>query len=288
MKLIDLVQRSTAWHEWRSEGLGASAAATIMGSSPWETPIQLWKRMMGLEDPIATTPAMQRGIDYEDEAREAFEKEHGKLAPPCCVESSFHSIIRASLDGMTDDGDIVEIKVPGASSFAKIRENGIPENYQAQMQCQMYAAEASRGWFVAYNPETTELYTTLLLRDDAFIEKMVSAMLEFWRMVQDGMPPALTERDYVQITVPIALENEKIWRTAKCDLKLAEHREEVARKYLLESIPQATNCIVGMTQIAAVSRDLYDYKQAALDSGIDLEKYRKKTTYQRFSIKNDH
>ena len=67
MKLIDLVQRSTAWHEWRSEGLGASAAATIMGSSPWETPIQLWKRMMGLEDPIATTPAMQRGIDYEDE-----------------------------------------------------------------------------------------------------------------------------------------------------------------------------------------------------------------------------
>src|SRR3989304_2716433 len=78
MKLIDLVQRSTAWHEWRSEGLGASAAATIMGSSPWETPIQLWKRMMGLEDPIATTAAMQRGIDYEDEARESLDSDAGE------------------------------------------------------------------------------------------------------------------------------------------------------------------------------------------------------------------
>ena len=42
MKVIDLSQRTPAWHQWRIAGVTASEAPIIMGRSPYKTPWRLW------------------------------------------------------------------------------------------------------------------------------------------------------------------------------------------------------------------------------------------------------
>lgn len=47
MKVIDLVQRSLEWHQWRKSGVTASESPILMGS-PYKTPWRLWAEKRGL------------------------------------------------------------------------------------------------------------------------------------------------------------------------------------------------------------------------------------------------
>ena len=46
------------WLEHRKSGIGSSEVATILGLNPWETPYQLWRRKVGLDEPKTETFAM--------------------------------------------------------------------------------------------------------------------------------------------------------------------------------------------------------------------------------------
>ena len=47
MAIVDLVQRSDAWFEWRKTGITASMIPVIMGLSPYQTPYRLWAELVG-------------------------------------------------------------------------------------------------------------------------------------------------------------------------------------------------------------------------------------------------
>lgn len=54
------------WLEVRKNGIGSSEVATIVGLNPWETPYQLWRRKVGLDEPKAENFAMKAGHYLED------------------------------------------------------------------------------------------------------------------------------------------------------------------------------------------------------------------------------
>ncbi|MBK1699944.1 YqaJ viral recombinase family protein [Thiococcus pfennigii] len=202
MKIIDVTQRSAEWKAWRARGVTASEAAIVLGRSPYKTPWRLWAERTGLarEEDLSANPHVQRGVAQEDSARQAFEARHGTLLLPLCAESDAHPVLRASFDGIADDGAPVELKVPSARTFAEVaaQQTEAPafQLYWPQVQHQLFVAEAERGWLVFYGG-TDRLLEFPVARDAAFLDQeLVPRCLAFWEAIaQRQEPPRDPARD---------------------------------------------------------------------------------------------
>ena len=150
MNVVNLAQRSPEWHQWRKSGVTASDACILLGS-PYKTPWRLWseKRGLLLEADLSSNPHVRRGVRMEPIARQRYEERHGELLLPVCAESSEIPILRASFDGLTDEGRPVEIKAPSERGFKDAvrlgMESELYQRYYAQVQTQIYVAEADSG-----------------------------------------------------------------------------------------------------------------------------------------------
>nr|WP_305831162.1 YqaJ viral recombinase family protein [Photobacterium leiognathi] len=71
MAIVDLVQRTEAWFDWRKEGITASMIPVIMGLSAYQTPYQLWAEFVGLKEPddLSGNYHVQRGVEQEPESK---------------------------------------------------------------------------------------------------------------------------------------------------------------------------------------------------------------------------
>ncbi|MFZ0790595.1 MAG: YqaJ viral recombinase family protein, partial [Chromatiaceae bacterium] len=202
MNTIDLIQRTPEWLAWRAQGISASDAATILGLSPYKTPWRLWAEKTGLLLPedLSGNFFVQRGNALEDAARQDFEERHNTFVLPLCGESDAHPIIRASFDGLDDDGRPVEIKVPSGKTYCEVLELGVESDayklYWPQVQAQLYVADAPQAWLVFF--QSPGVHTEFqVARDEAFIlERLVPGCLAFWERVAKKKEPARDpERD---------------------------------------------------------------------------------------------
>src|SRR5690606_258328 len=126
MKIIDLSQRDDLWKDWRRQGITASDAAILLGRSPYKTLWRLWAEKTGYatEEDLSGNPLVQQGIRNEDLARQAFEARHDDLLLPVCVESIKHPLMRASLDGLRENGEPVELKCPSKATWEQVCAKG--------------------------------------------------------------------------------------------------------------------------------------------------------------------
>lgn len=66
------------WLEARKAGIGASEVATVVGLNPYETPLELWRRKVGIDPPKEETAAMRRGHYCEDAVAQWWAHETGR------------------------------------------------------------------------------------------------------------------------------------------------------------------------------------------------------------------
>ena len=104
------------------------------------------------------SPAMQRGLDYEAEAKATYEAVKGIFCGPAAL--ILHPTIEffgATPDGFVDPHGLVEFKVPLLSTYIEwITAGVIPDEHVPQLTAQL--AVTRRQWvdFVAYCPEMAE------------------------------------------------------------------------------------------------------------------------------------
>lgn len=208
MKVIQIDQRTEAWHDWRgargefalSDGgprITATMACAIMGVSPYQTPYSLWLELTGRKAKQATNWAMQRGQNFEEPARLAYESCTSDLVEPLCIESSEHEFAAASLDGLSAFGDvIVEIKVPGAADIGLVRDHQqVPPKYVPQVQWQLLCAgpEVEALDFYVYSPELAQGWSVRVGHDLEYQSKLLQKAKEFRDCVIQDRPPAGVE-----------------------------------------------------------------------------------------------
>jgi len=155
-------QRTGRWLADRTGCLTASRIAIALERKKDLSPTKaaedlvkeiLAERMTGDAMSRYCTPEMQRGIDLEPAAREAYEVHTGNLVR--LVGFIPHPKIEwcgASPDGLVDDDGLVELKCPKTSTHLQYLINGTaPVEYQPQMLLQM--AVTRRSWcdFVSYD-----------------------------------------------------------------------------------------------------------------------------------------
>lgn len=299
MRAVNVVPRTPAWQAWRNQGVTATDACVLMGSSPETTLWQLWAEKVGLVQPpdLSRNPLVRQGIEKEPVARKLYEQQHGTLLLPVCGESDSHPVLRASLDGIDDAGATVEIKCPSKSVFLEAKEKRESSEayvrYYPQVQQQIYVAGASNGYLVLYYEN--ELLVLPIARNDAFIAELVPKALAFWDAIEKRIEPEKNPARDLYVPVGPALD---AW-TQAADIyrelegqrqvreeelsKISERQKELQEQLLSLMGKFAHGAAAGIRVTRYLQRGSVDYpkllENQAPQIGDDvIERYRRKSS----------
>lgn len=177
-------QDSPEWHEARTQGIGASEVAAILGLSPWQTPLGVWRTKMGVPSEIPEHLAYFGHALEEPIAGWLRDKkpEVGLVEAGFSARSVEWPWLTASPDRVRylDFNEIpIELKTSGAFGRDKWAD-GVPLFYEAQVQAQMAVLGAPFGWLaVLHGGNDPELYR--IARDDEFIQDhLIPKTRDFW------------------------------------------------------------------------------------------------------------
>lgn len=271
MKLLDLEQGSQTWLEARQQKITATDASIITGVNPWCNPYILWKRKLGLEPPQPITPAMERGMRMEDEARRAFEEYTNIKVKPVVVESADKSWMMASLDGLdASRKHQVEIKCPNPATHAMAKAKQVPKYYEAQIQHQL--AVTGLEWSYYFSYDGSEGAIVEVERDQAFIDEMIEKEEDFFRRLREFDPPPQSHLVVKTVEMQRAVDEYCVAQDMK---KKATDYEKKAREKLL-SISQGNSIQgFGLKLTHYVERGRVDYMAIPELQGVNLDMYRK-------------
>ena len=184
------VQGSPEWLDFRKSRIGASDSATILGVNPWKSSLMLYEeKVLGTE--FSKTPAMQRGNDLEDEARQAYQNEVGIFVFPDVFIHPKYDWMIASIDGYSEDvRRACELKCPGEKSFLKIQKSGTPIYYKVQMIHQMLVLRITKIDFFCYHPKLGTYYMPYHYEIDLGL-KVMRANKHFYQCMINKTPELL-------------------------------------------------------------------------------------------------
>lgn len=206
MIVHDVQQGSPEWLALRRGRITASSAARLLTptgklSSGMDDEVgRVVAELMELQDPEYTQPTewMQRGIDLEGEAADAF-----SLITDYEWESvGFVTNTAFDYAGCSPDRIVracdpqfapLEIKCPKPSTHLRwlADPSAVPQEYRAQLAMQMVLCAADQGWFMSYCPGLPPLIMPVPW--DEYTDSMEQALLEFARRV-DTMTAKLKEK----------------------------------------------------------------------------------------------
>lgn len=268
-----MLQQTPEWLEMRKTKVGASDAPVIMQVSPWTTPYQLWQQKLGLAENKSNF-AMQRGLEMESKARDAFEQMTGIMIQPKVKMHKDLDWMMASLDGIDiEEKHVVEIKCPGSEDHAIAQSGNIPDKYFPQVQHQMEVCGLEEAYYFSFTADSHVLVKSY--RDDKYIKKMLSKEKEFFECMQELTAPDLCERDYVNKT------NDRWIQKAEQLLKIREQQKslEVQEKEIQEDLILMAgnqNAMGGGIKLSkCLRKGAVQYGKIPELKQIDLEKYRK-------------
>jgi len=194
MIVHDVQQGGAAWLELRRGLVTASSASRLLTptgkvSSTMDDEVgRVVAEQMGLQDPeyIDTTGWMQRGIDLEAEAADAFSLITDYEAESVgFVTNDAFAYAGCSPDRLIIRREPLEIKCPKPSTHLRWLANDgfVPAEYRAQLAMQMVLCAAERGWFMSYCPGAAPII--IQVDWDAYTDAMGEALLDFSQRVEE-------------------------------------------------------------------------------------------------------
>jgi putative phage-type endonuclease len=269
---IEIQQRTPEWHAWRRKGIGSSDIAAVMGLNPFKTAKQVLKEKHSGKISNFVNEAMQRGIDFEDEAREAVSRKLGIKFEPACLENVKRPYMIASVDGWSGSQGI-EIKVPSKrENYMMVSlDSLVPDLYIPQCQHDMCVTGLPEWLYVAYDDKEKVFADVLVKRDDFMCEKIERACDEFHQMMVNYVPseeddyPFFEDTEGFEEQIREAEELSKIW----------SEKYEVLKDKAIAQVG-ARNAYLGNLRITKSTRaGAVDYKRIEALKGVDLNQYRK-------------
>lgn len=188
-QIVALVERTGAWWRWRQGGVGSSDAATILGEKPAKSTERLLLDKQQPPKRSGRSFTRAQGAALERAARAHYCLAIG-LVEPTCVQSIVRPWQRASLDGLSADGErVVEIKCgPTAYQRAAARQSP-PRHHYAQLQHILSVTGLPVIDYWCYCPPHPALRLEVR-RDDAYIKRLLAAEEVFWKRFAAAAPTA--------------------------------------------------------------------------------------------------
>lgn len=273
----NLEQRSQEWLDFRKDKITASMIPAIMNESKWETPLQIYHRILNGKE-VEVNHAMEDGNRIEKEALEWFNSNH--VSP--YDDSRLHfkdSVISfvenpdfmASLDGF--NGKIhCEIKRANKEDHALAKQKIMPLHYKGQFQWTLYLLGQDFGWYVSWMPGDPYAFQSIV--DWEYQEKMLISVNDFKRRLIDLDPPPATDSDVKIIDDPESIKEAEEYYDICEEIDCLNGRKEELKKSLLAK-HSVKNCRAAKVAINSTRRSWIDYESIPELQGVNLEKYRK-------------
>lgn len=275
-----------AWLEWRRNGVGGSDAPAIMKVSPWSTPYQKWEeKVYSLSQ--ADNSAKRFGRETEEASRREFESMMGVSVFPLNIENIQTPWVRASLDGIDLNGDIiVEIKKANKEDHIVASHGKVPDKYYPQCQ-HIIKATGSNGMFYFSSPaDGSKGVIVEVSRDSSYIEDKLFPMEEkFWNMVLNKIPPELLEKDMTDMEGNVNWEilASEILNIRSTKKTIEEREAEILES--LKSLSQGRSAKGhGIVLQKQICMGAIDYSRVPSLQGVDLSPYRKKS-FEKWPIR---
>ena len=198
------------WLAGRGRGIGASEAAAAIGMSPWQTPLDLWRLKIGMDQPkdLSGNTAVQTGVKWEPILLDLFRKTHDEYIvehyPYDILFQRERPWLFATLDGQIIDryGDgcgILEIKTAtptGKAGWEKWSNGNMPMNYYIQCLHQIIATDWDFVRLFACLFSMDGSYTVKTYEiERADVEEDLAWLLEqettFWQRVEQRQMPSM-------------------------------------------------------------------------------------------------
>lgn len=177
------------WLRDRQKGIGSSDVATILGLNPFDTPLQLWRRKLGIDPPKAENFAMKAGHYLEDAVSRFYADETGKdiikaSAGDWLIVNNDKPFLRVSPDrtywipGMRKskhNKGILECK----TTQMEVDPENPPQHWFCQLQYQLGVAELEQGALAWLTMGRNFGYRDFTFDKDFYLW-MVEVVEKFW------------------------------------------------------------------------------------------------------------
>lgn len=245
----ELIQGTEDWLRFRSNKIGASEVAALLGLSEWDTAYTIWMKKTGRKDEAkkgqSVSFVVDRGNRFEAAVRARYELINDLPMNPEVFVHPDYPFISASLDGWNEEKKLVlEIKCCGREVMSYAKDGKVHPKYCPQLEQQLLCSGGEMAHFYAASIGTKNGKEQIL--DAALVEyrsnpelkqKVLDACLWFWPFVEKDIRPPLTENDVLIVEDPDAKElfsrTEAIVRShdaATLCLDAAEFAYEQAKK----------------------------------------------------------
>lgn len=183
-QVLPAVVAHERWLSRRRDGLGASEASVIAGINPWSNLTELYaEKVHGITKP--DNAIMRVGRDLEGYVLSRFREATGlRTRRIGMLASREHPWMLASLDGLTDDGGLIEAKTTTSDHRGEwVDDYGldtVPDHYLLQVQWQLKVSGRSHGWVACLFLDTREFIVRRVARDEDLINLLVALGHDFW------------------------------------------------------------------------------------------------------------
>lgn len=198
----DSEDRHDEWLRLRSEGVGGSDVAGIMGLSNWTSPISIWNEKTGRVEPedISGKEVVEWGTRLEPMIRNKFKAMHPEMRvfhPDCTLISNDRPWAHANLDGFVRDPElgwgVLEVKTAQYDSgwYDEEGNETVPVYYQTQAIHYMSVTGYSFVRFAVLF-RGCNYQERLFIPDDEDMQYVIESVDEFWKEhVEKDVPPSL-------------------------------------------------------------------------------------------------
>ena len=193
--IAEVAEEDDAWRELRYDGLGGSDAAASGGFSPWKSPYALWVEKTERISTVEETTRMKWGKRLEDGIARGYAEDYERHVEklPLVLAHPDYPWMRANVDRVVlgDDGKaagLLEVKNTTGRNSDDWDETA-PLQYQ--LQGLHYLAVTGLPWvdlFGLLGGNTPRTFRVVRKEDD--IANLIEIESAFWKLVQDGTPPA--------------------------------------------------------------------------------------------------
>lgn len=291
------------WLKLRSQYIGGSDAAAVVGLNAYASPYSLWAEKTGRVPGFAGNLATEVGTFLEEFVAQKFAQETGKKVRKhnqSFLNSQYpFAIANIDCEIVGEDAGL-EIKTTDSMNMKKFSGGEYPANYYCQ--CMHYmAVTGKQRWYLAVLIGNKEFKWFTIERDEAEIAALMTAEAEFCELVKKDIPPAVdgtvatsealktiyAESDDSVCDLTAFSANLRQYIALKKQIKELEELAEEAANKIKEFMGESGGgeCEGFKVSWKSQTRRTFDSKRFAKENpDIDLSGYYKETNARMFRV----
>lgn len=291
------------WLKLRSQYIGGSDAAAVVGMNSFSSPYSLWAEKTGKAPGFEGNLATEVGTFLEEFVAQKFAEVTGKKVRKCNYSflNSKYPFAIANIDREIVGEDAgLEIKTTDTLNLKKFKNGEYPENYY--VQCVHYlAVTGKKRWYLAVLIGNKEFKWFVIERDEAEIAALMGEEKAFWECVKNDTPPSIdgskattdsiktiyaeSNGEYVDL---MAYKKDcELYTALGQEIKELQTRQDEAANRIKDFMGESSGgfCDEFKVTWGSRSRKTFDVnKFAEAHPDIDISTYYKESSYRTFKI----